>query len=903
MESQNDPEVHYFPKPDAVARPYSEWMIYYQLERYYIQQTILKVPADFECMFSPDDESYPGPLLPRRYGGVVFPEQFYTIYKDNKKAKLQDKHNHALISLDDLSSMVEKNWQSADDETKAYVLVMHCIEMDEYKRRRAEYDKADADYDYDYDRCIKGIKFKGTDALETGKTGELNTTNDTISASQFNKMSVQNKIQLMKQMNGADSAKRRMAELFENANKRLKFPHEQDHSSKIMIPKTYAGISSSPPVPNNTILAATGSISNPSPLHLLSNASMAASALHLNQLLNAEIVARQGNKPLLATQNMAASHQGHEYNLNHTNTMEANKIVPTERACAINTIRTPSHSTQGDRLALQRLEHNIDTLPQKNNPFMSFQTSMLAAARGQHKPEMLEKMNARMRNGEALERVSVENSNTSQNGRAGRASSVDNTSQHGSVASMKGPMKTSPPQPFHTSENQYSVNSLLKTILASKGQAVHSVLIAAAMDGSSHTASSGSYQAPRDGAGPISRSSSPGASAISTSNQPGQGKMGHGELPLATPLIEQILASKREAPLMGPAMAALDSSLRTASSGPHHHSRIQVGSVSRSSSSGTRGISMSNQQGGFIKLDAMKRVNDEFSLSEEEMGLLLQQGAKSIAESAAQALKNLGAQPSPDKTIAAIKYLELQQKFKVPPKKDSETSSCNGPNSGDLSKDSSGDNPPFELDIAMVAAAATAMGLQLLPPSSDANDEDLNGKAAVTGQKYGASTDQVKKSDAFLTAMSDAALQTLRISFASESNRHGNSELQVQQSLSRMVENQHTMNDKHQTLAKNIASEVAQRMPSGPSANVNEDGTGNSSVDRNREIGTGWLNNGLNALFPAAATSNSGVAAGSELSQEVMAEVEDLLQILSGTNAEKVEKLRAIKLLLKNKIT
>jgi len=341
--------------------------------------------------------------------------------------------------------------------------------------------------------------------------------------------------------------------------------------------------------------------------------------------------------------------------------------------------------------------------------------------------------------------------------------------------------------------------------------------------------------------------------------------------------------------------------------------------------------------GGFIKLDAMKRVNDEFSLSEEEMGLLLHQGAKSIAESAAQALKNLGAQPSPDKTIAAIKYLELQQKCKVPPKKDSETSSCNGPNSGDLSKDSSGDNPPFELDIAMVAAAATAMGLQLLPPSSDANDEDLNGKAAVTGQKYGASTDQVKKSDAFLPAMSDAALQTLRISFASESNRHGNSELQVQQSLSRMVENQHTMNDKHQTLAKNIASEVAQRMPSGPSANVNEDGTGNSSVDRNREIGTGWLNNGLDALFPAAATSNSGVAAGSELSQEgkqtyhesivfcflntlislpyssialfylpklaVMAEVEDLLQILSGTNAEKVEKLRAIKLLLKNKIT
>jgi len=76
--------------------------------------------------------------------------------------------------------------------------------------------------------------------------------------------------------------------------------------------------------------------------------------------------------------------------------------------------------------------------------------------------------------------------------------------------------------------------------------------------------------------------------------------MGHGELPLATPLIEQILASKREAPLMGPAMAALDSSLRTASSGPHNHSRIQVGSVSRSSSSGTRGISMSNQQGNWI---------------------------------------------------------------------------------------------------------------------------------------------------------------------------------------------------------------------------------------------------------------------------------------------------------------
>ena len=113
-----------------IPRPYSEWLIYFQLERNYIHQKMFAIPSNHKRIFDPHDPSYlalfsshtgPPLPLPRRYEGIVLPEHFYTVYKDSKEKR--KKHDDA-ISLQDLSNMVSKNWESAG---KKYFFIVTLI--------------------------------------------------------------------------------------------------------------------------------------------------------------------------------------------------------------------------------------------------------------------------------------------------------------------------------------------------------------------------------------------------------------------------------------------------------------------------------------------------------------------------------------------------------------------------------------------------------------------------------------------------------------------------------------------------------------------------------------------------------------------------------------------------------
>eukprot|EP00569_Conticribra_weissflogii_P009631 CAMPEP_0171367642 /NCGR_PEP_ID=MMETSP0879-20121228/6220_1 /TAXON_ID=67004 /ORGANISM="Thalassiosira weissflogii, Strain CCMP1336" /LENGTH=490 /DNA_ID=CAMNT_0011875715 /DNA_START=98 /DNA_END=1570 /DNA_ORIENTATION=+ len=133
------------------TRPYSEYNIFFQLERNYILQKVYHVPPEVtancnsnSAAFSPNDPDYHGPPLPRRYKDVVLPRRFYSCYKNEDEQVQQPRRHrvsHGKISFADLSKMISSQWKDADDETKEYCRVMRELDRRKFDELKLKFEE------------------------------------------------------------------------------------------------------------------------------------------------------------------------------------------------------------------------------------------------------------------------------------------------------------------------------------------------------------------------------------------------------------------------------------------------------------------------------------------------------------------------------------------------------------------------------------------------------------------------------------------------------------------------------------------------------------------------------------------------------------------------------------------
>ena len=109
--NSDDTEVRMKPPP----RPYSEYNVYFQLERNYILQKVYAVPPEATDVFHPEDPEYQGPPLPKRYADVVLPRRFYSCYKSEAKERRRHRTTHGKIGFSELSKLIASNWKNAGE--------------------------------------------------------------------------------------------------------------------------------------------------------------------------------------------------------------------------------------------------------------------------------------------------------------------------------------------------------------------------------------------------------------------------------------------------------------------------------------------------------------------------------------------------------------------------------------------------------------------------------------------------------------------------------------------------------------------------------------------------------------------------------------------------------------------
>ena len=118
------------PKP---SRPYTEYNLFFQLEREHILQVQLGFEPDYEPhdIFDPSDAAnYEGPPLPSRYSDLVYLNDWHLPGKE-KRRKRRHRKTHGMISFQELSLKIADAWKTVDSETRVF-----CAELCEIGRMR-----------------------------------------------------------------------------------------------------------------------------------------------------------------------------------------------------------------------------------------------------------------------------------------------------------------------------------------------------------------------------------------------------------------------------------------------------------------------------------------------------------------------------------------------------------------------------------------------------------------------------------------------------------------------------------------------------------------------------------------------------------------------------------------------
>jgi len=136
----NTPSIEIVAGEEKPARKYTEYNLFFQLEREYILQKLFGVKSalDPDNMFSQEDPKYLGPPLPKRYNDLVLPKEWHIPGKNCKKNRKHTK-THGKISFVDLSRQIAQAWSCADDDVKDYCATMYAIGVVRYKKAMKKY--------------------------------------------------------------------------------------------------------------------------------------------------------------------------------------------------------------------------------------------------------------------------------------------------------------------------------------------------------------------------------------------------------------------------------------------------------------------------------------------------------------------------------------------------------------------------------------------------------------------------------------------------------------------------------------------------------------------------------------------------------------------------------------------
>jgi hypothetical protein len=124
------------------SRPYTEYTMFYQLEREYIIHRILNEdpsgmsPSSIQPALFQND-----PLMPARYRLLPLRADWYISGKTKKPTKRKHRKSHGKIGFLELTRMIAARWASVDDETRKYCKMMAAMELVKYKEDMDSYNK------------------------------------------------------------------------------------------------------------------------------------------------------------------------------------------------------------------------------------------------------------------------------------------------------------------------------------------------------------------------------------------------------------------------------------------------------------------------------------------------------------------------------------------------------------------------------------------------------------------------------------------------------------------------------------------------------------------------------------------------------------------------------------------
>jgi hypothetical protein len=126
------------------CRPYTEYNLFFQLEREYIIQAELGFQPDYECadVFDPSDLSnYQGPPLPSKYRGLTYLKDWHLPGKE-KRRKRRHRKTHGKIGFRQLSLRIAEAWKHVDEETLKFCIDLRNIGLIQHKNQVAAYKAA-----------------------------------------------------------------------------------------------------------------------------------------------------------------------------------------------------------------------------------------------------------------------------------------------------------------------------------------------------------------------------------------------------------------------------------------------------------------------------------------------------------------------------------------------------------------------------------------------------------------------------------------------------------------------------------------------------------------------------------------------------------------------------------------
>mmetsp|Transcript_31435 Transcript_31435/g.62917 ORF Transcript_31435/g.62917 Transcript_31435/m.62917 type:complete len:247 (-) Transcript_31435:7-747(-) len=129
--------------PTKPPRPYSEYNLFFQLEREYILQVLFNVKPMIEPseIFSSSDQLYKGPPLPTKYQDLILPYDWYMPGKSQRRNRRHRK-SHGKIGFLELSSRIAESWARLDKETRVFCACLSDIGMLQYKNAMRAYKMA-----------------------------------------------------------------------------------------------------------------------------------------------------------------------------------------------------------------------------------------------------------------------------------------------------------------------------------------------------------------------------------------------------------------------------------------------------------------------------------------------------------------------------------------------------------------------------------------------------------------------------------------------------------------------------------------------------------------------------------------------------------------------------------------